>query len=429
NALDQLWELQWTLGPLVKVMPPDLWTFTEPNGNNPVVIEKKPTQTFTRPLTEIDFVRFDYYASKIRSLHFSGNSIANDVEIHEDVLHAFALYRPSRVYLPNIQTFEFGKHLVPRHLRYYPCLLNNSIDAVTMDLEKADALEACALVSVMSRICPKIEYLRLSNVSFQPAMAINDLVVHLSCLDSLGVHSLPTLASVQHLGTLSTLSTWKIEGYMDDIPGPSSSPDGFQEMGFTTENGRFAALTTLGILSKDWDYPHFIMKGMQCTFKSLTFVIYSDLLLPDDDEIVAACTRLCESISLHACRTTLTHLDLHDALYFPEHVDRIECLFKLTALEKVRLSITNASAIDDAWLLQASASWPCLQTLTIAWLTRTTLLGLAPLIRGCPNLVGLHVCARWDPFDLHLLGDDYPRNLAIDHISTWAAPINNNVEQ
>ncbi|KAG6814804.1 hypothetical protein H0H93_012196, partial [Arthromyces matolae] len=360
NALDQLWELQWTLGPLVKVMPPDLWTFTNSNGNNPVV-------TFTRPLTEVDFVRFDYYASKIRFLDFSGDGVPGAVEIHEDVLHALALYRPSRVFLPNIQEFEFGKRLLPRHLRYYPCLLNSSIETVTMDLEKANALEACALVSDMSKICPKIKYLRLSNVSFQPARSINDLVVHLSCLEWLGVHSFPTLASVQHLGTLRSLSTWNIEGYMSYIPclSPRPSQEDFQKMGFTTENGRFASLTALGIKSTDWDYPHSIIKGMQCPFESLSFDMSSNGLSVPVDEKVAACTRLCESISLHACRTTLTHLDLDDSLYHPEHVDHIECLFKLTALETVRLSITNASVIDDAWLLQASASWPRLQTLSI----------------------------------------------------------------
>ncbi|KAG6846643.1 hypothetical protein H0H93_012675, partial [Arthromyces matolae] len=236
NALDHLWRVQFTLGPLIKVMPPDLWTYTNADEIAPVV-------TFIRPLIETDFVRFDHYASKVKDLRLGLLCLPKAVEVHEDVLCAFAIFRPARLFLPNVEKLFVGamSGLPPHHLCYYPCLLNNSITSITMNFKGASDPEALSILSAMARLCPKIEYLMVSNLSHRSSLAFNDIVLHFFHLKSLAGHCGVSFESARHLGTLTSLSKWKIEGSMDDISGHSPDLELFKKTGLTTENGRFSA--------------------------------------------------------------------------------------------------------------------------------------------------------------------------------------------
>ncbi|KAG6908505.1 hypothetical protein DXG01_004439 [Tephrocybe rancida] len=435
-ALKKLWEYQVTLGPLIKVMPSDLWTLTCFPAFESGSKKKQLVVTFVRPLKESDWERFDRYARKIDSIgparepweaeagspHFD-----SDVDIHQDVLQAFTSYRPPRTFLPNLKRFSLRIDSPLSHLclPYYSCLLHKEIVDIDLCFHSAGDIAACSLLSSIPRLCPEIQELVVLSephpVDSVFSSALSEMLCKLPCIKSLGVTAALSKSAFLYLGAVPSLDDIQL-GVVDVTRG-TDAPHPLVSM----ENGRFSALTGLSFEARSWVDVCLIVDAMPRPFLTLGMQVEEITTLPSDEELFSL-SRVINTLSRHVCCSTLT--DLH--MYGPDKDDRhttidLQGLFQLTSLEALRLFIPPTCTIDDAWLSQAAMTWPALRILSILSRSQTTLLGLTPLIRHCPNLSELGISSRWAPFDTQLLGDVPPTNTAIKYLTCWDYTIDNNV--
>ncbi|KAG6908502.1 hypothetical protein DXG01_004436 [Tephrocybe rancida] len=247
---------------------------------------------------------------------------------------------------------------------------------------------------------------------------------NLPCMETLIVETPLPQHTIDFLGTLSSLY-YLCLGLVDGIH-DGNTPQHYGAA-FSTENGRFSALSQLYFDVRRWTDADLVLTAMRRPLVSLGVEVREgESDLPADEQFLA-CSRMIDTISRHVCRSELTYLHLYDPFEDATHVaTNLQGFFSLTSLEELRLRIPHTTSIDDTWLAQAATTWPALRALSIQSKTQTTLLGLIPLVRRCPNLVELDVSAHWKPFDVRLLGD-IPKNIAITQIKTWDVVIDDDV--
>ena len=375
---------------------------------------------FTRPLNALDWSRFDYYARKIHQVGI-GRAIRSDFRgerVSRNVLAALVEYRlvPSEL-LPNLrQLYIRSESLAFEDLQFLQRFLGPSLLAVDIFNDVAGVEDhICGLLWSMSRTSPHLReifiYSENENTSPESVLALSGLLLSLSEIKTIEVEPmpLPARAVVNHLGTLSSLTSWEFLMF-PPIPDLHS---------FTTQNGRFSNLSDFGFSTVDLVAAVDIVESMACPFEYLNIRIRRSRPRLMTETVQSLC-RMTEVLSRHPSSTTLSHLTLKMMPDMASGGDSVHAalrpLFMLNGIHDLTLYLSTFNEVGDSWLDEASQSWPYLETLRVALPYRRfvppdqeirgptmTLAGLLPLLKRCPNLGQLDISLIAKPFDISLL--------------------------
>jgi hypothetical protein len=146
-ALSRLWKSQVTLGLLIRCMPGDLWaqeseTDILVSGLTPFMVD----QTFRRAFAHMDWTKFYYYQKWIQHLgvlsRYSGRSILERCKINSEVFRAMTVYRPIRVFLPNLQSW--ASSLLSRNfLPFIDAFIGPNLTDIGMEWPQDDDSSGC----------------------------------------------------------------------------------------------------------------------------------------------------------------------------------------------------------------------------------------------------------------------------------------------
>ncbi|GLB43005.1 hypothetical protein LshimejAT787_1204540 [Lyophyllum shimeji] len=420
-AHDALWYHQATLGPLVRVMPLDLWRVVEETPGRHSV-------TFVRGLEATDWGRFDYYARKVRTLGYVWPRTG--LGIHMDAMIMLASYRPVHSLLPNLRRFAFSTSS-PCHpdtqtaLLFAQCLLNSNVVDVDLTLAGTDA-GIPVFISDIRRTCPRIEVLKVRWHEYEYTAenevidALNELMSSLSYLRKLDLD--PTHCDAPlHISALPVLEYLSLGWLCFD----SEIVQELQER--TSLEVIFPGLRRFTFSATSWEDATAKINLIQNPLTSLVVSILPDFrnrhldLYPSPLHAIQF-NNFMHALTRHPCRTSLVHLSLtedpwprdHGGMFTSDPPD-LNVLCQLQGIEVLTLRMPFAKVIDNGWLENAAAGWPRLRRLTILNRTETTLEGLAPLVRRCPSLKDISIGTVLKPFDIQRL-EPSAGNMHIDMI-------------
>ncbi|KAF8075776.1 hypothetical protein FPV67DRAFT_1469185 [Lyophyllum atratum] len=417
NAFDALWYDLTSFISLLQVMPEDLWT-TEPRIRHDRVGS---FLKFTRPLKESDWLRFDYYAPRIRYVgrHYRYDSLADINEIDAAVITSIRARRPLQPILPGL----LGLHhrlagvRISNSVSLIYSLLGPSMTEISMPiaLQPSETKPLNALIELIlstAYLCPNLLVLDMDIPSGRFATprfvsAVNQLVCSLYHLQHLhlGWHFPVTPQTIRNLANLPGFRRWDTTRFQ-----PMTNFE-LQDL-FTTHGGRFPALRDFGFLSSNFEQAASMTGSLQCPLENLIILVDSKTSV----EPFSCFEKLTRTFLHHHCTSSLTFLELHGPII---NVDLGEAptpdlcqqafrnLFPLKALQTLHISYIHTSHLDDDWFADAALAWPDLEELQLYMSRgppgRVTLAGLIPLIRHCGNLNCLSLPIVAEPFDLELL--------------------------
>ncbi|GLB38022.1 hypothetical protein LshimejAT787_0410730 [Lyophyllum shimeji] len=428
TALDALWYAVDSLGPLIQVMPDDLWTMYPETCRRgwPLQFVK-----FTRALQESDWTRFDYYAPRIRKLgRRPFYAVPQAIYAHGSVLRDLIAYRPDRPLLPRLHALKYApceEPLLLNSLPFIPFLVGDSVTDVSLVLYGPQADRLHNLLASLSRRCPRLQTADINLSSDIPmdsgnASVIEAFVCSLHELETLSVVPSWRVAAetLNHLASLCKLRQCRTI----DIP---SNVAGVQLRDlFTVVGDRFPSLDSIIFYAQELDQAACVVESLQ---RPLTHL---EVLAGYMSEVwatrpFASIANLTRSFVHHQCVSSLTYLWIHANNVDPEQfpppsavTDAFRALFALRAIQSLDIALPFTSELDNDWFANAAAAWPHLQFLHFADRCRDgeaklTLAGLIPMIRCCPRLHDLAVPFSAEPFDLDLLPPGVC-NLAVTHL-------------
>ncbi|RDB20538.1 hypothetical protein Hypma_012490 [Hypsizygus marmoreus] len=409
QATNLLWRSQLTLGPLIQVMPPDLWQIVSVNAwENRVDL--------LRPIRETDWSRFDHYGRKIHALGqaFPTPPGSRCTSVHRDFLVAFSTYRPCRLLLPSLHRISLDLH-EPHDAEFFPfsqIVLGENLSHIFLAFSPS-CENASDFFSSISRLCPRVRVIELDHEQSGESMQeFYRLLRSQLSLESIRVSmtEAPPQTAVFHLGELSSLRSWKTV-QLPHKPNLNL---------FTSRGGRFSALREFEFEARTLESATSVIDSMRCPFESLaidaTSAFHTDETYYHRSRWAApqplgSLNKLVQSITTHPLITTLVHLEvdahvssLPETPFSPNAEQILQPLFLLRRLENVRLAIGALGQLNDTWLRDAAAAWPHLQSLILTeYVTKMTLEGLIPLVRCCPRLNNLLIALIAKPFDPTLL--------------------------
>jgi len=434
TALNVLWRELYLLGPLIQVMPDDLWT-VEIYG---VRSARKKVLKFTRPLKESDFLRFDNYAPRIHRLGWTAfpSNVPRFVYVHEDTFQALESYRSGQPLLTHLRAFnpDLTEIHSLRAIKYMSALLAHSITEIRITwLVFLDDLPELYLR--MANCCPNIQSLTIESLTsgkITPkfSSALQKLILALARLENLTlvIPSDKTTSNItHHLGSFTALRQWKTRV-------PSNLTTLRLHDLFTTKDGRFTSLCHVTFKARTAELAADAITPLQCALEHLSVNIEGSYApsVPSFSSL----TTVIDAITNHRCATTLTYLSLFglpakSAEVSPHSICNVfSSLFSLKALQTIEMKECWCTpALDDDWFAGAALAWPHLQVLNIHdHNTDTlpppvvTLAGLVPLIRNCLQLSDLHLSFCAKPFDCELLHPGIC-NTKITYLDVGTSPI------
>ncbi|GLB43066.1 hypothetical protein LshimejAT787_1205150 [Lyophyllum shimeji] len=432
TALNLLWRALSSLVPLIKVMPEDLWA-VEPE-TSPRCMGLK-VLIFTRQLEERDWERFRFYAGRIHRFGYyrPGIPFENGIHIHENVLTALTSYTPVCSLLPNLRALQAvleGPHIL-KSPSFFPAILCPRLTEIkirAMSLSK----EMYTFLSSVACLCPNLRSLDIHTseediVTSEFISAMEHLVCSLPDIRRLSVEFpeealCTTSAMIDHLGSLPNLSIC----FISQVP-PDKTMSELQSL-FTTEGGRFPALSKFAYTAPTLALARAVIESLQCPLQQLAVDISAS------EEPIPALASFTSSFRYHRCSSSLTSFCLTgyselDSVDSASMCAAFSSLFSLRALEHIYIGFFWVSHLDDTWYANAATAWPHLRALDFSYNDppKVTLSGLIPLIRNCRRLDTLTLSIVAKPFDPEILqvGD---RNLAITHLSLQDSEIESPVD-
>ncbi|RDB21841.1 hypothetical protein Hypma_010806 [Hypsizygus marmoreus] len=405
-ALNVLWRSQNSLGPLIQVMPSDLWAVVASEEHRfDDFVKTVNIVNFLRGLEETDWTRFEYYGRKIRRLK---NDFENPTDIfiaHEDVLMALSAYRPVRTLLPSLReiSLDLKQENIFRSMPFFQCLLGPTVQHVGIHFDGlADAAALPSLLSSIVRMCPDIssfEVIRDDDFSNgrRPvpyhSLCIQRNLRHVDINDSMPAEV------ILHLGQLPSLRTWRSVVV-------TSGPE---LRWFTTHGERFLNLRHFSFTAVGWNTAAEIIHSMRCPFETLSVHVVDDTPREHWDTH-SAFGRFLRSFDRHPALLLLKDLEIEGNVVISENdhetrkslSDTLEKLLRslTSVLLRLVLDVQAMNCLLDNIFLLSTDLWPRLRVLRLVGrgTPRVTLGGLVFVLDSCPDLVVLDVSALWRPF-------------------------------
>ncbi|RDB21918.1 hypothetical protein Hypma_010807 [Hypsizygus marmoreus] len=413
-ALDVLWRSQIDIGPLIRVMPGDLWTIVL-LADAPVLYKRTKIIKFTRSLDESDWSRFEYYGRRIHKLaHPLESSPIGTFVVHEDVFVALSAYRPIRTFLPNLRelSLDLGYPYVTKHVPFFQCMLGPGLRRLSIFSNPRTGTSLSQLLLSISRTSHAIQSLDLVLQAYGSSEDIAALRrflcsqrdlhhVDVKCVIPIPM-SIPTEA-ISHLARLPCLNSWR----------SAAVSLGTEHQFSTMRGGRFASLQHFSFIAASWDSAAKVMSGMRLSLISLSITVGCQTRPALD--IHDSFQDFLESFVGHSALASLSDFRLTGEFHIPDDFETKRSTFE--ALQTILFSLTSSlrhlslcvdglvSQFNDIWLSQAAIRWPALQVLQLKGFgsPNITLEGLIPLLRYCPQLEDLDVSPLLRPFPSRLL--------------------------
>ncbi|KAI0628392.1 hypothetical protein C8Q77DRAFT_1068064 [Trametes polyzona] len=405
-CLDALWRHQYTLAPLVKTLPEDaiketVHKATWKSGNHRFF-----KLSITRPLARIDWLRFDYYASRVRSLGYldveyadlEGISWAHpglthrEREVLPELVALLCLYRGSRWILPNLVNLRWNVYDV-HYTDHLPMFLGPHMQTLAVALEarenphKSNERGAIALrqitqyCQVLADLCPHLRELEMyPKYASDVVMAAQHFATRCRRLEGFHVdtcrhvaHDQDSLISLATKPHLRKVFLWVDAESAEYIPLLSSAPvlHPFPSLQILYLQG-----TRLGFCTPLFDAME------HCRLFSLTVEVHLQPLAADVTDFFEALRKHCAKYTLHVLRVVQRCLDM-------------------------------LTTEDDEWPPTKSAHWIDIELLSILFYFS--------------NMRTFHFTLPLFPWltddDLRLIGDAWPGLVAFSFIDCWGAPI------
>ncbi|KAF8887190.1 hypothetical protein BD779DRAFT_534413 [Infundibulicybe gibba] len=257
-----------------------------------------------------------------------------------------------------------------------------------MQLSVSGDSDQNCLLSTLGRRCPSLAHFELVTINSYPDIGrqMESLLPQWGQLETLVIRYLPEealriVAALPHLHSL-TLS------YVVDDHGNTFSP--------TPGTDVFPALQDLSITANSSILCINLLKAaINCPLVEFKFSLFG-LNPPTWHDLFA---ELYDKSTL--AKVEIDDLEIQHNGRYPGTTDELRLLFSLTNLIHLDLETRYGFDIDDAFVYEMAAAWPCIQILNIEATKifqpfepqRLTLQGLAPLADHCPDLwdLRLHV--------------------------------------
>lgn len=341
---------------------------------------------------------------------------------------SLAAYRPSRLLLPNLHTFQCTgciAGLLPAIQGFIGHkLVQVKVNAKHMYdeynvLHPVNTLDLDSLFSSLPRLSPFIQHLEfVANVGIAVPPVFFDMVGNLQHLVILITNTETPATVLNHLAGLPSLQI---------LNAAILSRSNIHI--FDTKGNPFSNLKYLFFFANGISIPSssiiMMLNSMQCRFVQLDGSFKECFRsLTETGSLIAA-------LHHHPCRTSLQYLRLSFA--HPPGIPSASLLtikifrplFSFTALTSVTIIPV---ALDDPWLKEIAQAWPNLERLTVpacvAQRPRVTLEGVIPLINLCPRLCDLRITINAHPIPLTKLDgihNNHIKHISLDH-STVVQP-------
>ncbi|KAJ3478849.1 hypothetical protein NLI96_g9473 [Meripilus lineatus] len=413
-ALRLLWKDQTGLDNLIRTLPADAWseevedTESESESGDPspsysdsqwrwlrpprpMPTQKVKVLSLQRLLGSSEWKRFDYYAALIKVLRIKDTTMSDRVPLEwsQSVLTSLHLHQSfiRRDLLPNLREFKYVRADKSQcAFPQIPLLLTRSLKVVDVEIsvnnnpgQPKDIEWIQSFTSYLPNASPEMEHIRLSACNANWGYGSSEVVIDIQPLTSfshlrsficeLQVGKLATAVQLAQLPKLEELSLDFDPRHFPHRAPPEDFPHPFI----------FPRLKSLACTLS----PQFLQA---CRFPALqSFTIkHLDGLRDSLNALREHCTPgLMREVTID-CPETLNRLS------FPEDM---QGLLDLPALERVTIQGYGWGLGDQA-LETIALAWPNLRSLDLRDNYRskpTTLLGLVPLVKHCPDLVSLSV--------------------------------------
>ncbi|KAF8870457.1 hypothetical protein BD779DRAFT_1792006 [Infundibulicybe gibba] len=367
--------------PLLKTLPSDLWS--GPLTRREVVL--------ARGITPSDLERFRVYAHRVRVYY---NSY---IDAPTAIYHALSFHFHDQPIFPNlvkiIWTFE-KQETFP----YISMFLGPSIREIQLYVS-GDSVQISLLPTLGMR-CPSLVHFELSTPDCYPDVGqqMKSLLPQWSQLETLVTQYLPE-ESLRIAAALPHLRSFTLS-HADVEYGDASS----LTLGADAATNSPLRKFTFSLFGPDppvWRDLFATLAGLRNKGK-LTTIYIDDFAVSNDG-------------------------------YGPSTADELRLLFPLPSLTHLILRTCCGFDIDDAFMHEVAAAWPCIHTLNIEAAEilqqfaprQLTLQGLAPLAERCPNLQDLtvhinvaHICSNH--FDAC---SNFDSKSCVDYLDVGRSPI------
>ncbi|KAH7890606.1 hypothetical protein F5I97DRAFT_1836847 [Phlebopus sp. FC_14] len=392
---------------LIKCMPDDLW---EVNGKE---------LSFKRLMTESDWEIFLRYARRVRHLEFDRRCLNTT---HVSVYHALA--RPpssAGVLFPKLLHLRCGE---PRYdaVPFLLHLLQPTVTRIDIDNLMPNALTSHVLPLIPER-CPRVKHLMaFRNFVFQRGdeclVRFSNMLRHFKELESVRCAEL-TDEGMSHLSRLPSFRTLRVDLRLNCL----------HQLEHTMLDTRFPALREASLSAPSLSHCLQFLKLVDSTrLDTINFNV-------DDESDAATYKEIFTSWGSNPSYQNMSCIEIAEMRvwrdYDEKHVIDIATLrplFHFRRLTCLRLETLCTYTLDDAALREMADAWPLLETLDLSsrecgWEipSRITLMGLIPLLCGCPNLdlLGVVVDATVLPPPSFRLPGAGVRNTSLE--SLWLA--------
>ncbi|TFY65450.1 hypothetical protein EVJ58_g1977 [Rhodofomes roseus] len=422
-ALDGLWFFPNDgLVNLVKVLPTDLW---EVAGISETGQETLTVREPTRPTTQLDWERFDFYAHRIRGLDVvtKTNNLKTSLAqaLSANLFHWLVSARPSHRLLPNLTSLEWKAEGDSGYDDSAYMLVGPHLVKLTLDLhdpwEMSDEHSSAVLLRYAQR-CPDIRDMcfvapRHGDPIQGGVFALFKMLTTLKLRSALTHDVLVDLSTLPNLADLEVNLTFT-SGIEDEIIVP-----GRVAVSFSSPNLTFRTLVSLD-LHMPVDVAYMVISPYR--FPQLEDIYLkahratSTATLSDTFELIR---ERCDHIGLKAIRIDGgEYARQHDIGAQAITAASLTPLYAFRHLRVLDIFIEACIVLDDNALKEMAMSWPQLEELSLKsmkqypWTTptATTLIGLAHLARYCPSLRCLAIDVDTNPAtvpDSVKLGDGF----------------------
>ncbi|TFY51924.1 hypothetical protein EVJ58_g10306 [Rhodofomes roseus] len=401
-ALDVLWSKQYRLDNLVKCLPEAIWLI--PSGSPKTLTLSEPT----RPTTQQDWDRFDFYAKRIRALELDSLFLhkTGTRTLSKSLFRWLFSSRPSYHPLPTLTSLiwhgaESSEIRDYAHLLFGRQLSRLSIDTCSFMDSNSQTSEVPALLHLPER-SPDIQELRLTTrrgFSVQPITG--KFFASLKRLKFLTMES--TMTEIPDiligLSTLQNLTTVSLELSGRHRVGTSQKDEDRTGSGVV-----FRTLTKLTLRTATMSDANDILKTCRCPQLQLINV-HGGTAQSADLEALNTMIRL---INKHCVPTVLEAIEISageadEGTQVVQHITAasLRPLYDFHRLRSLHV-ISGADMyiiLDDDSIEEMARSWPRIESLALwsdaatPWTTQTamTLEGLVHLARYCPSLETLQI--------------------------------------
>ncbi|KAJ7186137.1 hypothetical protein C8R46DRAFT_1343201 [Mycena filopes] len=374
-ALNLLWRSQFTLIPLLKTFPPNLWEM-------PIPYRESKTFRFLSPITPADWTRVLSYARRIRTIYVGRG-------LPLEVAELLNVSLPVDHLLPNLLDLIWESD-DPRVLPYISLFLGTQITSLTLTIQPSIAYS-----SLLTMLTSKLSSLTNVTISWSEAQEatpapglVSSLVQALPRLQSLYVPHLdpPGYRHLASLSALKSLSLYRFVSFGDPAAAAHPAFPRLTSLYFysPTINSAVTALvdtfsnTPLGMLECESEHltsaaaaqELFTAVAAGCSHSHLRMIYMN---LGDDDD----------ATNLQSAGTITPEV--------------LAPLLVFSHLRDVTLNSSHDLALDDAFCAALGAAWPRIEYLDLIGFNRPRrqlavgLPALAAFARHCPYLTTLGI--------------------------------------